>query len=77
MVKKYLKEAILTFASINFYRSTIEDQDFQTIKIQLKAYGLIDLQCKETAKVNSVLFWSLTKKGEAEMMQLCTVRAAT
>ena len=74
-VKNALPQSILKLAGIKFYDSTIEDHEFQTIKIQLKAYGLIELQCKRTEKGDSVLFWSLTEKGKAEMMQLRTIRA--
>lgn len=55
----------------------INDQDFQTIKLQLKALGLINVEYSQTTGGGMGLFWSLTSKGEALMLQLRTVRAAS
>jgi len=44
---------------------TISTQDFMTITLQLKAYGLID-----TYEYGSSLKWKLTKKGNQYMMNL-------
>lgn len=70
-VNLILRKAILDLQKIGYYKITLEDQTFQTIKVQLKAYGLIDIS---VIPVSRVLLWSLTPRGEAKMMQLRTVR---
>ncbi|UUF15891.1 MULTISPECIES: DUF4062 domain-containing protein [Flavobacterium] len=55
--------------------SIINDQDFQTIKIQFKALNLIEL---ETIPINAGkkdLLWSTTEKGENLMLSLRTVKS--
>ena len=49
------------------------DQDFQTVKIQLKAYQLIELNMPSMI-IGNPLCWGLTEKGEYTMMQLRAVR---
>jgi hypothetical protein len=53
---------------------SINDQDFQTIKIHLKALGLTDVNYTKTIQGGMALFWSLTNKGEKLMMQLRSVK---
>jgi hypothetical protein len=53
----------------------INDQDFQTITLQLKALGLINVKYAKTADGGMALFWSLTPQGESLMMDLRTLRA--
>ncbi|WP_222845208.1 hypothetical protein [Flavobacterium piscinae] len=50
------------------------DQDFQTIKIQLKALGLIDLNYTKTNAGGMDLFWHITEKGEQLMLHLRSVK---
>lgn len=69
-----LRRVILNDSGVQFYESKIDDHDFQTIKIQLKAYGLVDLVYSSTPKGGTGLFWNLTKSGEAKMLQLRAVR---
>src|SRR5690606_33879648 len=52
----------------------ISDQVFQTIKIQLKALGLIDLRYTKTTNGGMSLFWYITEKGENLMIKLRTVK---
>ena len=58
----------------NGYSATINDQEFKTITIQLKAYGLVNTTYSKTTKGGMALFWSLTKKGEQYMMESRVVR---
>jgi len=52
----------------------INDQDFQTIKIQLKTLGLIDIKYTKTTAGGMGLFWFITEKGEKLMIELRSVR---
>lgn len=65
-----LRRVILEDSGVKFYESKMDDHDFQTVKLQFKTYGLIDLQYTGTTKGGAALFWNLTKKGEALMLQL-------
>lgn len=67
-----LKE--LEIGSTSGYSTTIDDQEFKTITIQLKAYGLIKTNYTETTKGGMALFWSLTKAGEQLMIESRVVR---
>jgi hypothetical protein len=53
----------------------IDDQLYQTIKIQLMAYGLVKLAYSKTTKGGMALFWSLTPKGQSVMMQVRSVKS--
>lgn len=53
---------------------SIDDQLFQTIKIQLMAFGLVDIQYLKTVAGGMALFWSLTSQGRNKMMELRTVK---
>lgn len=54
--------------------ATINEQDFQTIKIHMKALGLIDVNYTKTVQGGMGLFWGLTKTGEVVMMKLRSVK---
>lgn len=54
------------------WSKTLDDQCFQTIKIQLSALGLVRIRYSKTTKGKMALFWSLTGEGERLMMQLRT-----
>lgn len=61
---------IATALSPNQDNVEVEDRDFQTIKVQFKALGLIELVPHTSAGV----LWVLTSKGEATMLRLRAVR---
>lgn len=52
----------------------IDDQLFQTIKIQLKAHGLVVVENLKTTGGGMALFWRLTESGERTMIELRTVK---
>ena len=54
----------------------INDQDFQTIKIQFMALGLVSVSNQKTTKGSVALFWNLTDTGKQLMMQLRIVQTA-
>lgn len=56
---------------------TIDDQEFKTITVQLKAYGLITTKYSQTVKGGMALFWSLTKAGERLMIESRVIRSNT
>jgi hypothetical protein len=75
--KKYIGRA--TYEQADTYSSngsspTVNDQIFQTIKIQLKTLGLVKVDRLKTISGSSALFWSLTKAGEQKMVELRAVR---
>ncbi len=74
LVQIELAKSILGIQGKKPYSTKIEDQPFQTFKIQLQALGLIDLRYTSTVKGGMALFWSLTSKGTQTMVQLRAVR---
>lgn len=74
VVKTKLGKSILSLQGEKPYNTEIDDQSFQTFKIQLHALGLIDLRYTSTTKGGMALFWSLTKIGTQTMVLLRAVR---
>jgi len=68
-VKLQLEASLCDRESLSGYSHHINDQEFKTITLQLKAYGLIQTDYLKTSKGGMALFWSLTKKGEQFMME--------
>ena len=52
----------------------IVDEDYETIKLQLIAYGLIEVKYLKTTNNSMAWFWNLTPKGEQEMMSSRIIR---
>nr|WP_154927605.1 DUF4062 domain-containing protein [Pantoea agglomerans] len=52
----------------------VKEQDFLTIGIQLKAYGLVKIENLKTVKGTMALFWSLTPQGYQLMTKLRTIK---
>jgi hypothetical protein len=59
------------------HRPSLDDQQFQTVGIQLQALGLIKLEYSETTGGGMGLFWSLTGSGQRFMVETRTVRTKT
>lgn len=76
VVKSKLAEALKerSTGKTSGYSTTINDQEFKTITIQLKAYGLVTTKYTQTTKGGMALFWSLTQKGEQLMIESRVVR---
>jgi hypothetical protein len=74
LVQIELGKAILALQGKTPYSTKIEDQPFQTFKLQLQALGLIELRYASTTKGGMALFWSLTPRGTQTMIQLRVVR---
>jgi len=54
--------------------SRINDQEFKTITIQFKAYGLVRTLYTKTLQGGMALFWSLTDRGERLMLESRIIR---
>ena len=70
-VKSTLAEAI--FHGYRF--PTLNSQDFQTVSIQFKALGLVDIKYLKTTSGGMDHFWSLTPAGERLMLDIRAVRS--
>lgn len=57
--------------------ASINEQVFNTIKIQLEAYGLIKTDRLKTVKGNMATYWSLTEKGKKLMIESRLIRQNT
>ncbi|MCD9530390.1 DUF4062 domain-containing protein [Photobacterium carnosum] len=57
--------------------TSIDDQEFKTIKIQFEAYGLIKTKHLKTVKGDMAIFWYLTDKGKKLMIESRLIRKNT
>lgn len=73
-MKSYIGSQILEAKGRDFRTKQLSEQDFQTIKIQLKALSLININYSETLSGGSALFWMLTSVGEKTMLRLRTIK---
>ena len=73
-VKEILKAALIKRDGISDRTNSLNDQDFQTIAIQLKALGLVETRYAETVKGGMAMFWNFTPEGERLMVQLRAIR---
>lgn len=73
-VKSKIGKYILEKEINSFYECKINEQDFQTIRIQLCAYGLVSATYSPTIKNTMAVFWSLTKAGNRKMIELRTIK---
>jgi hypothetical protein len=76
-VKEILQEGVFKLAGENGSSPTIDDQDFQTISVQLRALGLVNVKYTSTTTGGMAVFWSWTKAGERLMLELRTIRSSS
>lgn len=76
-VKSVLFSAVYKKSSSSDKSATLDDQVFQTVSIQLKALGLVNINYSKTTQGGMALFWSLTPEGERLMLEIRTVRKCT
>ena len=69
-LRQYLRDIIEKKIRIRPNRIDVNNIDFQTIKVQLIALGLIFKSDKKRSIKDSGAYWSLTPYGETMMMQL-------
>ncbi|MDX7752420.1 DUF4062 domain-containing protein [Aeromonas caviae] len=73
--RSVIKDCILDKLGIrSFTSSSINDQEFQTFKIQLEALGLINVKQSRTNDGGIALFWFMTDKGKKLMVELRVIR---
>lgn len=58
----------------DFFSKKIDDEVFQTIKIQLLALGYIDIKSLKTKSSGMALFWIITEKGKRAVINLRTIK---
>jgi hypothetical protein len=74
-VKLHLTQCLFKKSEVKGEQPYLDDQTFQTIKIQFLAHKLILVRYLKTQGGDWAWFWSLTPKGESLMMELRAVRA--
>lgn len=72
-VKLKLKQNAFKKLNLSSYSSELDDQVFQTVKMQLMALGLVDVSYSKTTKGGMGLFWRITESGKALMLKLRTI----
>ncbi len=73
-VKSKLASILLKREGDSGYSISINDQEFKTVTIQFKAYGLVKTDYLQTTTGSMALFWSLTPKGERLMIESRVIR---
>ncbi len=63
-----------TYSDVDIDTCRIADHDFQTIKVQLKALGLIKQSNKSRSVKNAGNYWTLTDYGDYMMTQLIAIK---
>jgi len=58
----------------NLTTFSIDDEDYNTIKVQLKALGLIKLSEKKRSTRDNYTYWTLTEYGDYLLTQLLALR---
>jgi hypothetical protein len=79
-VKEVLRPALFRDARVEggdakVRDSNLDDQDFQTVGVQLKTLGLVNIDYTQTTTGGMGLFWSFTDRGEKLMVELRAVRS--
>lgn len=74
-VRYYLDSTIYKLTKRERSNRSIDDQAFQTVKIQLMALGLVGTEYAANVRGVMTLFWSLTPAGKTTLFQLRTVKS--
>ena len=75
-VKAVLEKAAFLISNSGGNSSTLNDQDFQTVSVQLKALGLVEISFTKNVAGGMGLYWSATGAGDQLTLQLRTIRAS-
>jgi len=73
-VKGVIKDVLFSRSGSHGTSATLDDQDFQTVGVQLKALGLVDLRYLKNVGGGMGLYWSATAAGERAAIELRAVR---
>ncbi len=74
IVKEVFDESLSKRSGSGLTTSRIDDQDFQTIGVQLRALGLVKMTYTKSVGGGMGLFWSATKLGDEFTLRLRAVR---
>ncbi len=74
VIKKVLEKSVFEKTGKSSELIDINDQVYQTIKVQLVALGLVDIRYTQTVQGGMALFWILTPKGRELLFQLRTIK---
>lgn len=74
IVRKQIAKSMLDRLNKSGDYPKINEQDFQTIIVQFKALGLINIKYSKTVSGGMGWFWSLTPKGEQLMYQTRAIK---
>ncbi|MDG6774619.1 DUF4062 domain-containing protein [Thiomicrorhabdus sp. ZW0627] len=58
----------------DWYTKEVEEEVFQTVKLQLMALGFVEVKSLQTKQGNMALFWILTPKGKKYLMDVRTIK---
>jgi len=73
-VKNVLATAVFKATGKDGSSPSIDDQQFQTVGVQLKALGLVKIEYSQSTAGVWGLYWSLTGAGERLMVEIRAVR---
>jgi hypothetical protein len=74
VVKMTLEKSVFEKMGKSGESVSINDQMYQTVKIQLIALGLVEIRYIQTTTGGMALFWSLTKIGQEQLFRFRTVK---
>lgn len=75
-VKEVLLEAVCSKIGCGAYMSDLQDQDFQTVAVQMQALGVISIVVSELVGDVVDPVWVLTSQGQKKMVELRAVKKA-
>jgi hypothetical protein len=75
-VKGILAKAAFKVSTSPGDMAQLDDQIFQTVSVQLRALGLVNIQYLKTVTGGMDLFWSATAVGERLMLELRTIKTS-
>lgn len=79
-VKEHLEGSLFATTGLTNWGTSkpkMSGDDFETIKVQLMAHGLVLVEYTKTVQGGMGLFWRLTAAGTEALMTLRTVRSST
>jgi hypothetical protein len=74
ILRNRIANLLLTRIGREEYQAAVNDLDFDGLKVQLMAYGLVDVRPLKTENGGMALFWTLTSYGQQLMLQTRSVR---
>ena len=66
-----------TLGKLNFMNFNVADDDFQKIKVQLRALGLITKSTRSRSVKDNATYWTLTPYGDTVMTRLLAIRTSS